>query len=147
MNTTEAAGAGYGGMSRTQKGRQQWWRQLVGQQGQSGLSIRAFCQRHRTSEHRFYQRRRKRLAAQLPVKFALVETSHNANGQLRGRRTYAGHGRAIADRAGRRCSDAVGGAERGARIAMIHPPASVRVYFATSPCDMKNAPSGECRGT
>jgi hypothetical protein len=66
-----------GGMSRTQEERHQWWRQLVAQQEHSGLSIRVFCQQHRTSEHSFYQWR-KRLAAQLPVKFALVETSHNA---------------------------------------------------------------------
>jgi len=64
-------------MSRTQEERHQWWRQLVAQQERSGLSIRAFCQQHRTSEHSFYQWR-KRLAAQLPVKFALVETSRSA---------------------------------------------------------------------
>jgi hypothetical protein len=39
--------------------------------------VRAFCQQHRTSEYSFYQWR-KRLAQELPVKFALVETSRNA---------------------------------------------------------------------
>ncbi len=34
--------------------------------------MRAFCRQHRANEHSFYQWR-KRLAAQLPVKFALVE--------------------------------------------------------------------------
>jgi|SRR5580658_41828 transposase-like protein len=66
-----------GGMSRSQEDRHRWWRQLVAQQEQSGLSIRAFCREHRTSEHSFYQWR-KRLAAQLPVKFALVETNRSA---------------------------------------------------------------------
>jgi len=66
-----------GGMSRTQEERRQWWRQLVTQQEQSGVSVRAFCQQHRTSEHSFYQWR-KRLAARLPVKFALVETNGSA---------------------------------------------------------------------
>jgi hypothetical protein len=64
-------------MSRSQEERHQRWRQLVAQQQQSGLSIRAFCQQYRTNEHSFYQWR-KRLAAQLPVKFALVDTSRNA---------------------------------------------------------------------
>ena len=36
--------------------------------------MRAFCRQQRTSEHSFYQWR-KRLAQQLPVKFALVETN------------------------------------------------------------------------
>ena len=35
--------------------------------------MRALCQEHGTSEYSFYQWR-KRLAQQLPVKFALVET-------------------------------------------------------------------------
>ena len=39
------------------------------------MSVRAFCQQHRTSEYSFYQWR-KRLREQLPMKFALVETSH-----------------------------------------------------------------------
>lgn len=66
-----------GGMSKTQEERHQWWRQLVVQQEQSGLSVRAFCQQHRTSEPSFYQWR-KRLGARLPVKFALVETGRGA---------------------------------------------------------------------
>jgi transposase-like protein len=35
--------------------------------------VRAFCQQHGANEHSFYQWR-KRLAAQVPVKFALVDT-------------------------------------------------------------------------
>jgi len=64
-------------MSRTLEERRQSWRQLIAQQEQSGLSVRAFCQQHRTSEQSFYQWR-KRLAEQLGVKFALVETSRRA---------------------------------------------------------------------
>ena len=45
---------------------------LVAQQQQSGLSVRAICQQHRISEYSFYQWR-KRLAQELPVRFALVE--------------------------------------------------------------------------
>jgi transposase-like protein len=70
-------------MSSSQEERHQRWRQLVAQQEQSGLSIRAFCQQHRTNEHSFYQWR-KRLAAQLPVKFALVETSRSVAGSAAG---------------------------------------------------------------
>jgi transposase-like protein len=60
-------------MSKQQESRREFWRQLVAQQQQSGVSVRAFCQQRGTSEHSFYQWR-KRLAANLPVKFALVET-------------------------------------------------------------------------
>ena len=59
-------------MSKTKESRREFWRQFVAQQQHSGMSVRAFCRQRGTSEHSFYQWR-KRLAAQLPVKFALVE--------------------------------------------------------------------------
>jgi transposase-like protein len=61
-------------MSKTREERREFWRQLIAKQQQTGASVRAFCQEHRASEYSFYQWR-KRLAQQLPVKFALVETS------------------------------------------------------------------------
>lgn len=64
-------------MSKTREARREYWRQLVTEQQRSGISVRAFCQEQRTSEHSFYQWR-KRLAQQLPVKFALVETGPGA---------------------------------------------------------------------
>jgi transposase-like protein len=64
-------------MSRTQEERYQLWRNLIAQQEQSGLSVRGFCKQHRTSEHSFYQWR-KRLGERLPMKFALVETNRAA---------------------------------------------------------------------
>jgi transposase-like protein len=64
-------------MSRTQQERLDFWRQLIQRQEQSGLSVRAFCQQHCANEHSSYQWR-KRFSAQLPVKFALVETGHRA---------------------------------------------------------------------
>jgi hypothetical protein len=66
-----------GGMSKTQAARLDFWRQLIAKQQQSGTLVRAFCQQHRTSEYSFYHWR-KRLAGQLPVKFALVETHRAA---------------------------------------------------------------------
>jgi transposase-like protein len=63
-------------MSRTQEKRRQLWRELIAEQEQSGLSVRAFCRQHRTSEPSFYHWR-KRLAERLPMKFALVETSRS----------------------------------------------------------------------
>jgi transposase-like protein len=63
-------------MSRSQEERREFWRKLIAQQEQSGASVRAFCQQHRTSEHSFYQWR-KRLAERLPMKFALVETNRS----------------------------------------------------------------------
>ena len=64
-------------MSKTQVARLDFWRQLVAKQQQSGISVRAFCQQHGTSEYSFYHWR-KRLRQQLPVKFALVETTQGA---------------------------------------------------------------------
>ena len=64
-------------MSKTQAARLDFWRQLIAAQQQSGMSVRAFCQQRRTSEYSFYHWR-KRLAEQLPMKFALVETSRSA---------------------------------------------------------------------
>ena len=64
-------------MSKTQQRRRDFWRELIAQQEQSGLSVRAFCRQHRANEHSFYQWR-KRLGKGLPVKFALVETGAGA---------------------------------------------------------------------
>ena len=64
-------------MSKTQAARLDFWRQLIAKQQQSGMPVRAFCQQHRTSEYSFYHWR-KRLREQLPMKFALVETSRSA---------------------------------------------------------------------
>ena len=58
-------------MSRTQEKRREFWRKLIAQQEQSGLSVRAFCQQHRTGEYSFYHWR-KRLREQLPMKFVPV---------------------------------------------------------------------------
>jgi len=64
-------------MSKTQAARLDFWRQLIAKQEQSGVSVRAFCQQHRTSEYSFYHWR-KRLREELSMKFALVETSRSA---------------------------------------------------------------------
>jgi hypothetical protein len=64
-------------MSKTQAVRLDFWRQLIAKQEQSGTSVRAFCQQHRTSEYSFYHWR-KRLREQLPMKFALIETHRAA---------------------------------------------------------------------
>ena|SRR6266404_2103806 len=67
-------------MSKTREERCEFWRKLVAQQQQSGLSVRDFCQQHRTSEYSFYQWRR-RLAQKVPVKFALVDASPSPRGR------------------------------------------------------------------
>ena len=41
------------------------------------MSVRIFCEQHGTSEYSFYHWR-KRLREQLPMKFALIETSQSA---------------------------------------------------------------------
>ena len=67
-------------MSKTREARHEFWRQLIAKQRRSGVSVRALCREHGASEHSFYQWR-KRLAARLPVKFALVETNRAARVQ------------------------------------------------------------------
>jgi hypothetical protein len=63
-------------MSKTQA-RLDLWRQLVAKQQESGMSVRIFCEQHWTSEYSFFDWR-KRLREQLPMKFALIETSQSA---------------------------------------------------------------------
>ena len=54
----------------------------MGQQQQSGLSVRAFCRQHGFSDQTFYNWR-KRLAGSEPVRFALVAADATATaGQL-----------------------------------------------------------------
>src|ERR1700683_4557918 len=64
-------------MSKTRAARLDLWRQIIAAQQQSGISVRAFCQQRRTSEYSFYHWR-KGLQGQLPMSFALVETSRSA---------------------------------------------------------------------
>jgi transposase-like protein len=53
---------------------QKKWQELIRQQQQSKLSVSAFCRRHGFSDQSFYNWR-KRLAADEPVRFALVEAN------------------------------------------------------------------------
>jgi len=51
------------------KGKEAWWRRTVRRQRRSGLSVRAFCQKHGVRETAFYFWRREllRRAAARPV--------------------------------------------------------------------------------
>jgi transposase-like protein len=53
---------------------QKKWQELIRQQGQSKLSVSAFCRQHGFSDQSFYNWR-KRLSADQPVRFALVEAN------------------------------------------------------------------------
>jgi transposase len=116
-------------MSKTQGARLDFWRQLIAKQQQSGMPVGAFCQQQRTSEYSFYHWR-KRLAGQLPMKFALVETQRTTAMTVAAVEVMLTTG------------DVAAGVERIARATMIHLPASVRVYLATSPCDMRRSFDG-----
>lgn len=60
--------------------RREEWQGLIAEQEQSGIAVRAFCQKQGMGEHWFYMWR-KRLREQVgPVRFALVET-HGWSGQ------------------------------------------------------------------
>jgi transposase-like protein len=53
---------------------QKKWLQLIRQQQESKLSVSAFCRQHGFSDQSFYNWR-KRLSADEPVRFALVDAS------------------------------------------------------------------------
>ena len=59
-----------------QAGIREQWRQRVGEQEQSGLSVRAYCQEHSLGEYSFYswRRRLRDKDAAGAVSFALVES-------------------------------------------------------------------------
>src|ERR1700744_4942887 len=54
--------------------RQKRWAELIRLQGQSKLSVSAFCREHGVSDQSFYNWR-KRLSGGEPVRFALVEAN------------------------------------------------------------------------
>lgn len=53
--------------------REKKWAELIRQQGQSKLSVSAFCREHGVRDQSFYYWR-KRLSESEPVRFALVES-------------------------------------------------------------------------
>jgi transposase-like protein len=61
-------------MSRRHKERREWWHEKIGQQEQSGQSIRTFCQNEGLGEHSFYYWRKRLREETAPVRFALLET-------------------------------------------------------------------------
>ncbi len=66
-------------MPQSQQRRREFWRELIAQQEQSGVSVRTLCEQRGVSEQSFYQWR-KRLALPLPMKFALVEAGRSGAG-------------------------------------------------------------------
>ena len=52
--------------------REKKWAELIRQQGQSGLSVRAFCRERGVGDQSFYNWR-KQFSESEPVRFALVE--------------------------------------------------------------------------
>jgi transposase-like protein len=55
----------------TVRERERYWREAVGRQARSGLSVKAFCEQEDLCAHTLYIWRR-RLAEQAPVDFAVV---------------------------------------------------------------------------
>jgi transposase-like protein len=60
---------------------QKKWLELIRQQQQSKLSVSAFCRQHGCSDQSFYNWRR-RLAADEPVRFALVDANPEGASRL-----------------------------------------------------------------
>src|SRR5436305_7531760 len=54
--------------------RREDWQQLISQHQQSGRTVKAFCQKHGVSEALFHSWRKRVIAEDQPVRFALVAT-------------------------------------------------------------------------
>ncbi len=120
---------------------QKKWQELIRQQQQSKLSVSAFCRQHGFSDQAFYNWR-KRLAADEPVRFALVDASPIGSRPVRAAGTDSGLRRPAPHCARHRCRDLASRAERAAGTLMMHLPASVRVYLCASACDMRKSFDG-----
>ena len=114
--------------------KREYWSNLIAEQEASGQTIRAFCQEQGVGDNSFYYWRKK-----LQKSTGAVRSSENG-GQRGAVGIDSGQWRATPDR--ERCGrgDVSPGAGRGK--AMIHPPASVRVYLCLSPCDMRRSFDG-----
>jgi transposase-like protein len=56
-------------------GRREDWRQVISEHKQSGLTVKAFCQKQGVSEALFYSWRKRVVAEDHPARFALVATN------------------------------------------------------------------------
>ena len=90
---------------------------LIAKQQQRGVGVRALCKEHGTSAYSFWSRW-KRLAQQLPVKFALVETDGAARVRAATVEVILTFRRAVAHSASRERRHATAGAEYMARSAL-----------------------------
>ena len=114
--------------------KREYWGKLIAEQEASGQTIRAFCKERGISDHSFYFWR-KRLGTSEPVQFALLKTVTSAATLelilASGERLRIGYGVDAATLRG-----------AGRSTAMMHLPASVRVYLCLSPCDMRRSFDG-----
>jgi len=65
-------------MSGKQSERREAWLQIIGEQEQSGQSVRSFCNQRGVNEHSFYSWRQRLRQQDLPASFALVQTQPQA---------------------------------------------------------------------
>jgi hypothetical protein len=61
-------------VSGKQEERREQWRRKIGEQEQSGQSVRVFCRERGLGEHSFYYWRQRLRKESAPVRFTLVET-------------------------------------------------------------------------
>jgi transposase-like protein len=55
--------------------RREDWQQLIAEYKESGLTVKAFCQKHSVSEALFYSWRKRVVSEDQPARFALVATN------------------------------------------------------------------------
>src|SRR3982751_4498834 len=60
--------------------RREGWQKLISEHKQSGLTVKAFCQKHGVGEALFYSWRKRVAAEDQPARFALVATNRVAPG-------------------------------------------------------------------
>jgi Transposase len=65
-------------MTEKRRARREQWRQMIGEQEKSRVSVRAFCRERGVSEFSFYSWR-KRLLKERAVSFALVDTAQSSD--------------------------------------------------------------------
>src|SRR3954470_22766397 len=61
--------------------RREGWQKLISEHKQSGLTVKAFCQKHGVGEALFYSWRKRVAAEDQPARFALVATNRVKRGR------------------------------------------------------------------
>jgi hypothetical protein len=121
--------------------RKKRWVDLIRQQGQSKLSMTAFCPEHGVSDQSFYNWR-KRLPGNGPVRFALVDAKAPVTKDSLPVELILASGDCLRIATGADAATLRTVLNFLREPCMMHLPASVRVYLCASACDMRKSFNG-----